>query len=148
MPLQYNENIGEAIAFLGVQPPASLAVGTHIVGPFSMGMIRRIMFLVNVGALGTSATVDFKVQACATQGGTYADVTGTSITQITSGAKNFATVEAKSESLSNNSQGPWVQGLLTVGVAACLVSVECIGSPSYAPASFYNVVTPVQAVVV
>lgn len=40
-------------------------------------------FVLSLGTLGTSATVDVKIQECDTLGGTYADVAGAAFTQKT-----------------------------------------------------------------
>jgi hypothetical protein len=47
---------------------------------------RRFVAYVNVGTIGSSATVDFEFQWSATSGGTYATVTGAKITQDTAGS--------------------------------------------------------------
>lgn len=144
----YNERLTEALAVLAQLAPANQTAAAHAVGPFSIAEFGRVIFLINVGVLGSSATVDFKVQASATSGGTYADVSGTSITQITSGATNFVTVEVTREALMASSQGPYIKGVLTVGTAASQAGVVALGAePRYGPASDFNVVTPTQQLV-
>lgn len=144
--MPYNENLTEALTVLGVLAPASQAAGAGTIGPFNTKLMRRVLFDINLGALGSSATVDFKVQASATSGGTYTDVAGTTVTQITAGATNFLRVEVRAETLGSASQGPWVKGVLTVAVAASQTSVVAYGSATYSPGSDYNVVTPAQTI--
>lgn len=57
---------------------------------------RRFEADINVGAIGASATVDFEFQWSATSGGTYATVTGSAITQDTTGGKTHR-VEVNTE---------------------------------------------------
>ena len=62
---------------------------------------RVIVADLNVGVIGTNATVDARLQWSATSGGTYANITGLSIVQDTAGS-NLHTIEAKVESIKAN----------------------------------------------
>jgi hypothetical protein len=125
--MPYNENLTEGLAVLGQLAPANQSTSAKAIGPFNTKYFRRVIFDINLGVLGSSATIDFKVQAAATSGGTYTDVTGTAITQITAGATNFVRVEVRAETLGG-------------------ASVVAYGVAGYSPASDYNVVTPTQTI--
>jgi hypothetical protein len=144
--MPYNENLTEGLAVLGQLAPANQSTSAKAIGPFNTKYFRRVIFDINLGVLGSSATIDFKVQAAATSGGTYTDVTGTAITQITAGATNFVRVEVRAETLGGASQGPFIKGVLTPGTAASQASVVAYGVAGYSPASDYNVVTPTQTI--
>ena len=100
------------------------------------------------GTLGASGTVDMKLQACATSGGTYADVAGCAITQITSGAENIAQLEISAETLMNLNVGPYVKVVVTIGTAASLVSLIVEGGVArYEPAADENIAAVTQTVI-
>ncbi len=143
----YNQNITEGLSQLGSIPPASQSVAAHSTAAIGLKNSRRLLFAIHVGAISGGATVDFKVQACATSGGSYADVAGAAITQITSGAETIVFLEVKAESLQSLGVGPYVKGVLTVGTAVCVAGVICYGgSNRYDPASDFNAATTTQIV--
>ncbi len=147
MPMPYNENMSEGLVVLATLPSASQTTGAKAVGPFTIKSMNRVLFIIDVGTLGSSATIDFQIQSSATQGGSYVLVPGTAITQITAGASNLVLVELKMETLAILGVGPWIKGVLTPGTAASQGSVIALGSPKYSPGSDYNVVTPAQILV-
>ena len=57
---------------------AAVAVGAY--------MGRGKLTLISAAGTGTSPTMDVKVQHCATSGGSYADVSGATFTQVTDAA--------------------------------------------------------------
>jgi hypothetical protein len=144
--MQYNENITEALAVLGQLAPSSLSAAAHTVGPFNTKLFRRIVAIVNIGALGSSATVDVQFKAI-NSSSSYVAVTGTTITQITTGSTNLVLVELRAETLAAQNLGPNVELVITVGTAASQVSAVVLGTAGYYPSSDYNVVTPTQTLV-
>ena len=107
------------------------------------------MFVVlNIGALGASATVNAQLKAAPTQSGMYTAVQGTQITQISTGASNLVLIELRNESLAGQGLGPWLELVVTIETAACQVSAVVFGTMTYCPASDYNLVTPTQTIVV
>lgn len=61
-----------------------LAAGTSDVDSnyLDMANFQGVIFLIVVGVMAASSTADFKVNQCDTSGGTYADLTGTAVTQF------------------------------------------------------------------
>ena len=76
------------LAKQAVRPVAASAAATAIAID-TLGYNSAMFVVENGAATGTptSYTVDAKVQECDTSGGTYADVTGATITQITADNK-------------------------------------------------------------
>lgn len=72
---------------------------------------RFATFLVNVGTIGSSATVDFKVQD-SPDDSTYTDISGKSIEQITTSAQQAKVV------VKCDGQARYLRGVLTVGTAS------------------------------
>ena len=137
--MDYNRNLSETLAVLAYQC-ANQAVGAVTVGPFSTALQRRVLFNIVAGTPGASGTINAKVQASATQGGTYADVAGAAITALT--AAGVAELEVKAESLTAAGVGPWIQLICTVGTATSPVAVLVQGAPGrYEPNGIDNSVT-------
>ena len=63
--------------------PVSKTAGTTTSAAVSMLGFGGGALLVNAGVIGTSGTVDCKITSSAATGGTYTDVTGAAITQMT-----------------------------------------------------------------
>ena len=150
MPLPINELNSEGIAVLASLKPASVNAGTAVVGPVNMTGFQRLLFVLDIGVIAGGSTIDAKVQTSATSGGTYADLANSSITQVTvSASGKVVEVEVKAETVAAAGVGPWVQLLVTVGTAACIISGKCLsGHVPYAPASDNNVAAVVQTLVV
>ena len=149
MGFPYNESLSEGLAVLGQLAPVSHTT-TKTIGPFSTAGFHKVLFILNVGVIGSSGTIDFKVQASETSGGTYSDVTGSAITQITSGATNLVLVEVRAETLggaTSHAGGPFIKGVQVNAVAASLCSCVALGVYSYYPSSDKNAVTPTQVIV-
>jgi hypothetical protein len=122
------EKMGERLPVVGQISPASYGAGTQLTAAIDMANVRRVLFVIQTGVLGASATVDFKITGSATSGGTYADVTGRSITQIVkaSGDNKLALLEVTAEQV--GAQGwRYIKGSLTVGTAASIVGVVALG---------------------
>ncbi len=146
MPLPYNERMTEALAYGARLAPASVSVGTATLGPVQLGQAKKALFILNLGAFGSSATVDAKLQTSATSGGTYADLSGGAITQQT--ATGMVLVEVRAESIEALGGNAFVRLLITVGTAAVVMGGEVLLAPTdYSPASLLNA-TILQTLVV
>jgi hypothetical protein len=120
--------MGERLPVVEQYSPASIAASTVLTGAIDMKNLRRVLFIIQTGVLGASATVDFKITGSATSGGTYADVTGRSITQIVkaTGDNKIAILEVTAEQV--GAQGwRFIKGSLTIGTAASVVGVIALG---------------------
>lgn len=146
MGLPYNENVSEAFAVLALIAPSSSST-TQTTSAFNSAGFYKVVALLQVGALGSSATVDAGFKAGATSGTVTTTVTGSTITQITSGSTNFVWVELRAESLAGLGVGPWLKFYITVGTAASLVGAVVLGTYCYYPSSDKNVVSPTQTLV-
>ena len=63
--------------------PVSKSAGTTTSAAVDMTGFGGGALLVNAGVIASSGTVDCKVQSSATSGGSYTDITGAAITQMT-----------------------------------------------------------------
>lgn len=128
----------EKIAVVATIDPDAYTTGAQTSDRVDMSKFQEVAFIVEVGALGSSATIDFKVQECtAATAGTATDLAGKAITQLTQAGTDSdkqAIVNVRAEELSAGYR--WLQGILTVGVATSDCGMIAIaGEPVYGPAS-------------
>ncbi len=122
--------------------------GTQGSDSVDMKLHRRVEFIVMAGDLGSSGTLDFKLQGSA-DNLTWADISGKSITQLTQAGTDSnkqAEVEITAEELGALGYR-YVRGVMTVGVATSDCGVVALaGFSRYGPAS-ENDLTSVDEIV-
>jgi hypothetical protein len=119
------EQLTQGLSVLGVLHSQSLAAGTdNSITNIDFSRFQRILWILDVGVLGASATVDLKLQHSATSGGTYTDITGTAITQITTN-NHVVTIELRADQMPSNDR--YIRHNLVVGVAASQLAVIVLG---------------------
>jgi hypothetical protein len=138
-----NAKGSELFAVLATIDPASLAVGTATTGWISVANFHALVASIETGALGTSATLDAKLQQALDSSGTSAkDITGKAITQLTQaggGSAKQVLLNVKPEELDTVNGFGFVRLSITVGVAASLASAQLLGvNPRYATADAFN----------
>ena len=145
-----NAKGSELFSVLATIDPASQAVGTLNTGWISAANHLGIVALVQTGTLGTSATVDAKLQQALDSLGTGAkEVGGKAITQIVkaTGDNKQVLVNVKPEELDTVNGFGFVRLTVTVGVAASITSAQLLGvNPRYAPADVGNQAAVVQVI--
>jgi hypothetical protein len=144
----YTEKMTEALAILGQLDPVSQGAGTTTpITNIDMSKFKRLLFIVDVGVFGASGTVDFKLRESKTSGGTYQDIANKAITQLLAAGGNnrIVTVEVRAEELDAGYQ--FVQGSLTIGTAASLIGILCLGGEANnKPGNKQNVAAVAQQV--
>ena len=145
-----NAKGSELLSVLATIDPAAQAAGTLTTGWISVANHHGFLSLVQTGVLGTSATVDAKLQQALDSSGTSAkDITGKAITQIVkaTGDNKQALVNVKPEELDTVNGFGFVRVIVTVGVAASITSAQLLGvNPRYAPADLGNQAAVVQVI--
>ena len=145
-----NSKASEMLAVLATIDPATQAAGTVSTGWVSVANYLGFLALVQTGVLGTSATVDAKLQQALDSAGTGAkDISGKAITQIVkaTGDNKQALVNVKPEELDTVNGFGFVRVTVTVGVAASITSAQLLGvNPRYAPADVGNQAAVVQVI--
>jgi hypothetical protein len=125
----------EELAVAAKVNPASYSPGTQDSDAVDLAAFRRVMFVLEVGTIGASGTIDFKLQQSDTSGGAYTDIAGKSITQLTQaggGSGKQAIVEIRADELADGKR--FVRGRVTIGTAATPLSVVALaGRPRFAP---------------
>lgn len=145
-----NAKGSELLSVLATIDPAAQAVGTVTTGWVSVANHHGFLSLVQTGVLGTSATVDAKLQQALDSSGTSAkDITGKAITQIVkaTGDNKQVLINVKPEELDTVNGFGFVRLLLTVGVAPSQTSAQMLGlNPRFAPADVSNQAAVVQVI--
>ena len=143
--MRANERISEAVACLFRIAAVSKAAGAYPLGPIQANRFTKYQARLNIGAISGGATVDGGWYASTTSGGSYTQIPGTSLTQVTATPTNMITSEITAETIQNAGLGNFIKYQVTVGTAAVVLGAELIGGPShYDPASDYGLV-PDQA---
>lgn len=127
----------ERNAVVATIDPDAYAATTYLTDAIDMSKFSRVVFIVMAGDLGSSATLDFAVHQADTSGGSYAAISGKSITQLTqagSDSDKQAIVEVLASELGAGKQ--FLKGSLVVGTATSDCGVIAIGTHArYGPAS-------------
>ena len=145
-----NSKASEMLAVLATIDPASQAAGALSTGWVSVANHLGFLAVVQTGVLGTSATVDAKLQQALDNAGTGAkDIAGKALTQIVkaTGDNKQALINIKPEELDTVNGFGFVRVTVTVGVAASITSVQLLGvNPRFAPADAANQAAVVQVI--
>jgi hypothetical protein len=111
---------------------------------------HSILAIINTGVLGTSATIDARLQQATDSSGTGSkDVTSRAITQIVkaSGDNKQALINVKPEDLDTVNGFGFVRLSVTVGTAASQTAAQVLGvNPRELPVSTANQAAVVQVV--
>jgi hypothetical protein len=128
-----NHNIlpSDRVGVVGVKLPTSQAAGNADTDWVSMALFRSAMAVINAGALGSSATLDAKIQQAQDDTGTgVKDVTGKAITQLTqagSGSNKVAVINVRATDLDFGAGFTHIRLRVTGAVAASLTSAVLLG---------------------
>jgi len=135
----------ERCGVLGVLVPADRANATTNGSAIDLSKFQRVLFILQLGSIDT--TVDFKLQESATTGGTFTDIAGKSITQLTATDDNKqAIIELESPEMGAGKR--YARCVFTSGAGtACLSSVVVLGvDPRFGPATDDDLASVAQVV--
>jgi len=127
--------MSEYLAIVATIDPDAYATGTQLSDAIDMSVHQRVMFIVEAGALGASATLDFYVMESATSGGTYTRVSGKNITQLTQAGTDSdkqAVVNVSADELSTGMR--YLKGSLRVGTATSDCGAPCLAEKRFSDA--------------
>lgn len=151
----YTEQMTQGVVIAGTPiHPQNAAVGTYQTGSIDMQLFRRALFVLDVGALGASGTVDMKLQS-APDNSTWTDLAGGfAITQMTQGGGNtnkISTIEVRAGQLPATLPNParYVRAFITIGTTAS--QIACLplgGEAAHKPGNKFQDASVLQAVVV
>ena len=135
-----NSTLTERMALIGYIAPISSS------SPLNTGLVpikdfTRLLAIICAGVLGSSATVDAKIQAAVGSGGTPVDIPGAAITQFTKAGSDDGKVAMINVNLDVLAGSGYTHAriLLTPATAASLVSAQLYGGDArYDPASLLD----------
>jgi hypothetical protein len=104
--------------------PVSKSAGTTTGSAIDLTGYQSGVLIVNAGVIASSGTVDCKVQSSATSGGTYADITGAAITQMTEAGGDSGSTQSINFELTAGK--PFVKTVLVNATAAAVQDVLII----------------------
>lgn len=141
--MDYTKHLTEELAVMSTIDPVSQGVATVTGDVVDMRYVRKALFILAVGVLGTAATVDFKLEqgTSAAMAGVK-NITGKLITQLTKAGTDDnkqVLVEVRAEELDLIGGYRYVRPSCTVAAAACLVAMVCLADcMRYLPATGYD----------
>ena len=130
----------DEIAVVGAIDPDATAAGTVTSGWIDASDFEGFYAVVQAGTLGTSATVDAKIEQATDSSGTGAkDVSGSDITQLTQAGTDSdkqAVISLRASALDVDNSFNYIRLSITVGTATSDVGGLVVGTnPKTAPAS-------------
>ena len=129
--------LSDRLAIVSCIDPDAYTTGTQTGDAIDMSVHRQIMTIVQAGALGSSATLNCLLTESATSGGTYTQITGKGITQLTQAGTDSdkqAVINLKASELSAGMR--WVKVSLRIGTATSdCGTITLAGRPRYSTAS-------------
>lgn len=133
--------LNEQVAVVATIDPDAYGTGTQGSDYVDMADFEKVMWIVQAGALGSSATLDFALyEATDDQGDGEQAISGKAITQLTEAGTDSdkqAIVEVRADELSEGYR--YVRGILTIGTATSDAAVIAVaGEARYQPASDYD----------
>lgn len=124
-------------AVVGIIDPDVYTAAEYLTAAIDMNKFESLQAIVMAGTLGASATLDAKLTASATSGGTYTDITGKAITQLTQAGTDSdkqSIINLRAEELTEGLR--YVKLSMTVGTATSDAGAIVMGAnPRNAPAS-------------
>ncbi|MGL4553970.1 MAG: hypothetical protein ACRC33_22650 [Gemmataceae bacterium] len=133
--------LSELAAVVAAVDPDAYTAAAYDTDVIDMSRFERVVFIVMAGDLGSSATLDFKVQGGATSAPST-DLTGKSITQLTqagSDSDKQAVLEVSGEDLVSQDQGfRYIKGVMTVGTATSDCGVVALGMAKNLPSTDFD----------
>lgn len=130
--MSYTAQFSEQHVPLATHYPLTRQTAAHVSDWVLMSKYHRAFFLLILGAMGASATVDAKLQQASSATGTGAkDITGKAITQLTkagSDDNSIVGIELQTEELDVNNGFEYVRFVVTIGVADCTYAATLFGT--------------------
>lgn len=148
--MNVNAKPSEEVSVLATIDPASVAAGTATSDWVDASQFHRFLALLKTGALGTSATVDAKLQQATDSSGTGAkDIAGKAITQLVkaSNDNDQVTIDLRPEEMDAINGFTYFALVVTVGTAASIADATILGiDPRQGLATDFNLASVVENV--
>lgn len=133
-----SQKLSEMLGLVSCIDPDAYSAGTQTGDEVDMSSYHKIVYVLMVGDMVSSATLDYAVQGSATSGGTFATISGKSITQLTqAGTDDNKQAIIEVDAIEVKAAGyRYVKDQLILGTAgADCGAVAFAGPAKYGPAS-------------
>ena len=131
--------MSEGWAVVATIDPDVTTASTVLSDAVDMASYSRVMVIGMAGTLGASATFDLKVTQATTAAGTYKDVTGAAITQLTQASPDDSDkqviINVDQTDLDIDNDYRFIKASLTIGTATSDAACIVLGLPKRRPAS-------------
>lgn len=138
----FTERLSEKLAVVATIDPDAYGTGAQNTDVIDMRYHRRVLFILMLGDLGSSATLDFLVKGDTASNGSFTTtITGKSVTQLTQAGTDSdkqAIVEVTAEEVA--AQGfRYIRGTATLAAATSDYGLIALADNNrYSPASDYD----------
>lgn len=143
-------NMYEIMSVIGKLDPASQSTSEKLTDAIPVKNHKRFLFILSIGAMGSSGTIDFQVKGATSSGGSYTAISSTAITQLTQtptdNSNSVVVVEISAEKIKEaNAAYTHIKGSMVPGTAASVAGITCLaGYPSYTPGVDFDLATVLQ----
>jgi hypothetical protein len=143
----YTEMLSQGLAVVSCIDPDAYAAAAYNGDAVDLSKFSRALFIVMAGDLGSSATLDYKLQGSVTGSSGWTDLSGKAITQLTEAGTDSnkqAIIEITAEELQEFAKSAgaayrYVRDVMTVGTAASdCGAIGLAGGARFHPASDDN----------
>ena len=140
----------EKLTIAGIAGPQTIANTAVLSSALDMSKFEEALFLLCLGDMAAE-TIDFKLQASATSGGTYADIPAKAITQLAASAtandNKQVLINLKAEKMPTGTQFVKASAITggATGGSACILALGL--RPRFGPASDDKLASVVQTVI-
>lgn len=140
----YTERLSEALGVVSCIDPDAYTAAAYNGDVIDMSKYSRVLFLIQVGTMASTSTVDWLLKGDTASGGSFTTtITGKSITQLTEAGADSdkqVVVEVTAEEVA--AQGfRYIRETLTVATAASDAGTVAIGLVDTTPASALDLAT-------
>lgn len=148
--MQPNSKMYERVAVVATIDPDAYGTGAQNTDVIDMRMIRKVLFVIMAGTLGTDATLAFEVRGDTASNGSFTTkITGKEITTLTetgTDSDKQAIVEVSSEEVIL--QGfRYIRGVATLAAATSDYGVVALGGDTqFMPATEYDLASVAETV--
>lgn len=137
-----NYRFSEQWAISGTIDPDAYASGTYSTDVIDLEDVHEVVFIVQVGTMAATSTVDFIAREMTASGTGTTTVAGgagsiTQLTQAGTDSDKQVIVQVRADTVSNR----WIKGVMTVGTAASDAGVLVLTRRRYSPASDHDLAT-------
>ena len=135
----HTQLMSEGWAIVGVVDPDAYSAATTLSAAVDMASYTQVMVVGIVGDIASTGKVDLKITQAATSGGTYKDVTGKAITQLTQASPDDSNqqviINCDQTDLDMDNDYRYIKASITGTTAAADTAVLILGLPKRRPAS-------------